>query len=646
MPPRPEQVLKEYFGYDSFRPFQGMLVNQVLSGCDVLGVMPTGAGKSLVYQVPALILKGTTIVISPLVSLMKDQVDALRQSGVAAALVNSTLAPDEREFIYQLVEQGHIRLLYVAPERLGDPRFVRLCQQIEIPLVAVDEAHCVSQWGNDFRPSYGSIAGFIAGLPVRPVVAALTATATETVRDDIASSLKLHQPQVCVAGFDRQNLYLGVVRPDPAKKQATLMALIRQRAGQFGIVYCSTRRTVEEVAALLGERGISTTIYHAGLSDDQRRQNQDDFLFDRRQVMVATNAFGMGIDKSNIGFVIHYNMPRDLESYYQEAGRAGRDGSPADCLLIYNAKDVQTVNYFAERGHQDRQAGGMDTSLSSALYARDLDRIRKMTAYCKTTDCLRSYILRYFGESDTPYRCEHCSSCAAESQMLDITAEAHRVIACVLELAALDRSLGRVMLIDILRGSASQAIMRAGYDKLPSYASLRETPKTLLHTVFDALAEQGCLKVAVGKYPVISCTEQGYSAFKSGEKFEAKVAKAKTQPEHAAGGADSKVGVGGATGADAGAGSEARAGSRNAAATPDSAAADDVDEVLLQKLKNLRFEIAQREKLPAYIIFHNSTLKDMCVKKPRTLAEFLQVSGVGQRKAELYAEQFLACLNS
>ncbi|MDR0309035.1 MAG: RecQ family ATP-dependent DNA helicase, partial [Coriobacteriales bacterium] len=381
------EILKRYFGYDSFRPYQESLIEDVMAGRDVLGVMPTGAGKSLIFQIPALLSQGTTIVISPLISLMKDQVDSLKQAGVEAAFLNSSLLAWEREQTLAEVSAGRCKLLYIAPERLQDDRFFDLCQQITIPLVAVDEAHCVSQWGNDFRPSYAEISSFIARLSTRPSVCALTATATNAVRDDIISTLQLLRPNVCVAGFDRQNLYLGVERPDPPKKKAKLLSLMQNRREQSGIVYCSTRLAVEEVCELLLEEGLPATKYHAGLGDMERKCNQDDFLYDRKPVMVATNAFGMGIDKSNISYVIHFNMPRDLESYYQEAGRAGRDGSPADCILIYNKKDVQTVSFFAEKGHEERIIGGMDPALSEVLYARDLERIRKMASYCKTTDC-------------------------------------------------------------------------------------------------------------------------------------------------------------------------------------------------------------------------------------------------------------------
>ncbi|MCL2332495.1 MAG: DNA helicase RecQ [Actinomycetia bacterium] len=621
------EILQTYFGYESFRPNQEVLVNHVLAGRDVLGVMPTGAGKSLIFQVPALMSEGTTIVISPLISLMKDQVDALWQAGVDAAFLNSSLMPDEQAQTVADVSAGRCRLLYVAPERLGDARFLELCQTLPIPLLAVDEAHCVSQWGNDFRPSYRAIAAFIEHLPQRPCVCALTATATGEVRDDVVSALRLRDPVVCVAGFDRANLYLGVLRPEPSRKKATLLRLVREREGRSGIIYCSTRAAVEELHDLLLDEGLSATLYHAGLSDFERKHNQDDFLFDRAQVMVATNAFGMGIDKSNVSFVLHYNMPRDLESYYQEAGRAGRDGSPADCIIIYNKKDVQTVSFFAEKAHEERTEAGMDPGLSDALLARDLERIRKMAAYCKTTDCLRSFILRYFGESDTPYRCEHCSSCGAESETLDVTVEAQKIISCVLRLDQRGRTLGRTMIVDILRGSEAQPLLQAGFDTLSTYGIMREVPKTLIHAVLDALIEAGCLRVAGAKFPVIVCAQAGREFLRRDEPFTLKVAKAKTRAEEVP------------------AGPQGASGAAGKAATT-KALARDVDPALFEKLRALRADIAREQGLPAYIVFHDSTLADMCAKHPRSTEEFLEVSGVGQKKAELYAEAFLACLNA
>ncbi|MDR0459286.1 MAG: HRDC domain-containing protein, partial [Coriobacteriales bacterium] len=399
-----------------------------------------------------------------------------------------------------------------------------------------------------------------------------------------------------------------------------------EHASQNGIIYCSTRSATEEVFATLASEGFAVAMYHAGMDDIARQRNQDDFVFDRKSIMVATNAFGMGIDKSNIGFVFHYNMPRDLESYYQEAGRAGRDGSPANCILIYNKKDVQTAIYFADKNHEDRHQQGMDTQLSETLYQRDLDRVRKMTAYCKTTDCLRSYVLRYFGESESPYRCEHCSSCEAESETIEATVEAQKILSCVLRLEQRDRRVGRVMIVDILRGSRAQNVLRSQFDQLSTYGIMSDVPLSFAHSVLDALIDEGYLSVSAGRYPVIGITAQGNALIKQRGSFIMKVAKAKIQATEPA---------------DSPAPQQRSKTEKPAAATPDA----NIDQSLLAKLKALRRNIASEQNLPAFIVFHDSTLIDMCLKRPTNIEEFLLVSGVGQHKADLYGEKFLACLN-
>ena len=396
-------VLRKYFGHTAFRPGQERLVTGILSGRDALGIMPTGGGKSICYQVPALLLPGLTLVISPLISLMKDQVAALTAAGVDAAFLNSSQDLEESRAVWSALRRRALRLLYVAPERLENPRFLELVSSLDIPLVAVDEAHCISQWGQDFRPSYLKIADFVAGLPCRPVLAAFTATATAKVQEDIVGQLSLQDPVRVVTGFDRPNLFFDVRRPK--NKLTSLMALLSERRGRSGIVYCATRSSVERVCQGLLDFGIPATRYHAGLSEEERRRNQDDFRFDRRTVMVATNAFGMGIDKSNVSFVIHYNMPKNLESYYQEAGRAGRDGEPADCILLYGAGDVVTAKLLMENSSQNEEKREL-------LQQRDLDRLDVMVGYCKTTDCLRGCLLDYFGQphSETCGNCGNCKS--------------------------------------------------------------------------------------------------------------------------------------------------------------------------------------------------------------------------------------------
>ena len=630
-------ALKERFGYDDFRPNQRDLVEQVLAGRDILGVMPTGAGKSLVYQIPALLLPGLTLVVSPLISLMKDQVAGLEQAGIPAACVNSALTPSEQADAFSRAVSGEVRLLYVAPERLSTPRMADLAAQARISLVAVDEAHCVSQWGQDFRPDYRNIAGFVEGLPARPVVAALTATATEQVRADILDALELRDPFVLVGGFDRPNLYFGVERPEPRDKDRTLVRLVAARAakrdasgqagqaGQTGIVYCSTRKAVEHVCELLWQEGFASTRYHAGLSPEERQANQEEFLYDRANVMVATNAFGMGIDKSNVGFVIHYNMPSDLEGYYQEAGRAGRDGSSADCILIYNKKDVQTCQFLIDRSRQELEAGGCDAETAELLHARDCERLKKMTLYCTTTDCLRSYLLRYFGQTDTPFRCEHCSNCSVDVEEQDATVEAQKVMSCVLRIAGLGRSAGKSTVVDVLRGSRAQRILEAGYDGLSTYGIMADVSTQRVRFVLDSLEEVGFLATTPGQYPTVHATDAGRQwLLRDKTPYLLKVPKrmkANAAPDRPVTG--SKGGVFGRGGADV---------------------AADVDEELFERLRALRTEIAREEGVPAYIVFNNATLVDMARKRPGDLAGLLEVQGVGQAKADRFGERFLACI--
>ena len=629
------RVLKEYFGHDDFRPSQRDLVAQVLVGRDVLGVMPTGAGKSLVYQVPAVVGDGLTVVVSPLISLMKDQVAALAEAGVVARCLNSALTAQEQAEAFACVASGACKLLYVAPERLDTPRLQELVHRVKIGLVAVDEAHCVSQWGQDFRPSYLGIAGFIAQLPERPVVAALTATATDDVRRDIARALDLHDPYVTVAGFDRPNLYFGVERPEPRDKKRTLVRLVAARAaretapggaasGQTGIVYCSTRNAVEEVCALLQDEGFAATRYHAGLSAEERRANQDDFLYDRATVMVATNAFGMGIDKSNVSFVVHYNMPSDLESYYQEAGRAGRDGSPADCVLIYNKKDVQTCQFLIDRAREEGLANGNDPAVANELYRRDCERLRTMTFYCTTTDCLRSSILRYFGETDVPFRCEHCSNCSTDVEVEDATVDAQKVVSCIMRVEQRGRQVGKTTIVDVLRGSKADRILSWGFAELSTYGIMADQSAQRVRYVLDALVNTGYVGVTDGSYPCVFVTAAGRDwLLRTREPFMLTVPK--RLPRTAAEKTPVQSGSG-----------------RGRAAL----VAADVDPELLEELRSLRTRLAAEENVPAYIVFSNATLIDMAAKRPQTPEELLDVSGVGRVKAERYGAQFLEVLRA
>ena len=641
---RAQHILKEYFGFEEFRFHQAELIENILSKRDVLGVMPTGAGKSLVYQVPALVNSGLTLVISPLISLMKDQVDALRQVGVKAEVLNSSLSAASRSAVYNRVKSGHCQLLYVAPERLEDPRFIELCCAIEIPLLAVDEAHCVSQWGKDFRPSYLGIAKFVDKLPQRPCVCALTATATADVREDIIASLKLENPFTCVAGFDRKNLYFGVERPEPSKKMACLLKLLRNHKGQSGIIYCSTRNAVEEVCDALQERGHKAAKYHAGLEDAERKTNQEAFLYDRISVMVATNAFGMGIDKSNVSFVIHYNMPRDIESYYQEAGRAGRDGSPATCILIYNKKDVQTAIYFAECGRDERSEQGIDPNISKKIYRRDLKRVSKMAAYCTTLDCLRSFILRYFGEHDAAYRCEHCSSCEGDSETIDATIDAQKIISCVLRLKQINRTMGRATIVNILRGSKAQPILQQRFDELSTYGIMKEISSPYINVLIEALIEKGYLISTGGKYPVVSCSAEGIAFIKESNSFSLKVAKKRA--EHRIENSHRKTlnNEYHIKTLEKNQGQITSHSPKQANKTKKDLNKAEIE--LFEKLRALRYEIAQKQGVAPFIVFHDKTLAEMCFSLPQSEREFLDVAGVGRQKAQRYAKDFISCITT
>ncbi|MDD5892841.1 MAG: DNA helicase RecQ [Coriobacteriaceae bacterium] len=616
----PRAVLKRCFGYDSFRPNQEQIVDALLDGRDVLAVMPTGAGKSVCYQVPALCLAerakaqgrvGFTLVVSPLISLMADQVRSLNAAGISAAFVNSSLSSAEQNAALEGAAQGAYVLLYVAPERLETPQFARFCAACPPAMVAVDEAHCISQWGQDFRPSYTHISDFVEGLPVRPVLCAFTATATKAVRADIAHALNLRDPLRVTASFDRPNLHFAVRRATSSGakgKDAQLMNICREHAGQSGIVYCTSRRAVEQVCDKLQDEGFSATRYHAGLTPEERAANQDDFVYDRVQIIVATNAFGMGIDKSNVSFVVHYNMPLDLESYYQEAGRAGRDGEPADCTLLYAPKDVHTCEFLLNNSFDD--ATDLDASLRERLRARAKDRLKMMTFYSTTTDCLRQFILRYFDES-APGFCGNCSNCETNFVPQDVTLEANKIISCVARLGQRGRCVGRSTIVDILRGSKAEKMHTEGYDSLSTYGIMADDSTKHVREVLDGLVEKGILDIDQGKYPVVVFTQKAADFLHQKEDFELML----PQPKAPAA-------------ARAGAGTEA---------PPDPA--------LFAKLKELRTELAAQANIPAYMVFSNHTLHEMCRKKPRTHEDFLQVSGVGAAKDERWGDAFLEAIN-
>ena len=604
-------ILKQYYGHSAFRPGQEALIDAILSGRDALCVMPTGGGKSLCYQIPALLLPGITLVVSPLISLMKDQVAALKSVGVPAAYINSSLTGEQIRTVYARTRKGAYKLIYVAPERLETSSFLSLMQEMNVSFLAVDEAHCISQWGQDFRPSYLGIADFVNALPRRPIVAAYTATATAQVQTDILRLLALQTPYRIVTGFDRPNLYFDVQRP--RNKDAALLALVRELGPASGIVYCATRAAVERVCEGLCERGIAATRYHAGLTDEERRQNQDDFQFDRKTVMVATNAFGMGIDKSNVSFVLHYNMPKNLENYYQEAGRAGRDGERAECILLFSLGDVQTAKYFIQNSHDNDE---LTPEQAEAAARRDRERLDVMVGYCKTTRCLRSYLLDYFGEHHTG-GCGNCSNCTGEFVQTDITTEAQKILSGVARIQKRwPGGLGVVALVQMLRGAKDQKTLERGLDQFPTYGIMRDVPPQRMRLYLDALQEQGYLAETGDEFPVITLTAKAPAVLFHGEQV--------TMQERAATAQETQA--------------KRRASRKKTAART---ALSEADDSLLASLKTLRSELAQKNHVPAYIVFNNVSLDEMAELKPRTMGDFRRISGVGDAKAAKYGEAFI-----
>ena len=629
----PLAVLRDVFGYSTFRPHQEEIAQAALAGRDALAVMPTSAGKSICYQVPALVAGGLTVVVSPLISLMADQVGALRQLGVDAACLNSSLTPSERDEVLADAAAGRLRLLYVAPERLDEPAFLDLVCARGLALLAVDEAHCISQWGNDFRPSYQRIRAFIDALPARPPVMALTATATHQVREDIESSLGLRDPLRVVASFDRPNLTFLVERPQGrADKNRALLGFVRGRAERSGIVYCSSRRAVEEVCDLLCEHGLAATRYHAGLTPEERAANQDDFLFDRKTVMVATNAFGMGIDKSNVSYVVHYNLPTSLENYYQEAGRAGRDGTKAECLLLYSASDVHTAEFLLEKTERD----DLTSEQLAELRTRDAERLRQMVFYATTTDCLRGRILRYFGE-EAPTWCGNCTNCLADFEEKDERTNALKIVSCVARVrqrarqtGAFTEAVGAGAIVDILRGSRSEHVLGRGWDTLSTYGIMATVPVTEIRMLVDELVVRGVLARGGGRYPVVSLGV-GAKAFLTGdEPFTVKVAKGRPHKKR-------RTWAGGSSRPS---GALAKGAPSDATATDTFEPSPD-DEALFAELRALRGELAREQQVPPYFIFSNATLEALCRARPTTPEELLEIPGVGAKKAERYGEAFL-----
>lgn len=600
-----QELLKTHFGYDTFREGQEAVIDALLAGKDVLAVMPTGAGKSICYQVPALMMKGITLVISPLISLMKDQVRSLNQAGISAAYLNSSLTQGQYFTALRYAKAGRYPIIYVAPERLTTDAFLDFALSAEISMIAVDEAHCVSQWGQDFRPSYLKIAEFVAQLPKRPVISAFTATATKEVREDIARLLDLKDPFCTTTGFDRENLYFVVKTPKDKYKE--VHDYILEHPDDSGIIYCLTRKLVEEVCGKLIRDGISATRYHAGLSDEERRNNQDDFIYDRCHVMVATNAFGMGIDKSDVRYVIHYNMPKNMEGYYQEAGRAGRDGDPAECILLYGGKDVVTNQYLIERGQENQE---MDAATQQLIRERDQERLRQMTFYCFTHDCLREYILKYFGEYGKSY-CGNCLNCQTEFVEQDITEEAKAMIRCV---QSCGQRYGVNVILDTIRGASTAKIRQYHMEENPAYGDCAKVPVHKLRQIFNYLVLCDYLALTDDGYTIVKLTDSSESLLEGEKHLTMKMPKEQELRKKEKRSRLSKASAG---------------------------ELGEQDEALFQRLRALRLEIAREEKIPPYMVFSDKTLIHMCILKPGNEEEMLNVTGVGRHKFEKYGKMFI-----
>lgn len=636
------EALTRYFGYDSFRPGQQGIVEALLAGRDVLGVMPTGAGKSVCYQIPAALSPGMTLVISPLISLMRDQVDALNDLGLPAAFINTTQTPDEQAMVFAQAAAGQIKLLYVAPERLETGRFRDFAARTPISLIAVDEAHCVSQWGQDFRSSYLGIGDFIAGLPQRPPVGAFTATATERVRRDIVGLLGLRDPAVTVTGFDRPNLYFDVVKLETKYKAAWVARYVADHPDESGIVYCATRKTTEALTDTLNQMGHPAVAYHGGMSPDAREAAQRDFITDKVPVVVATNAFGMGIDKSNVRYVIHHNLPESIEAYYQEAGRAGRDGEPSRCTLLWNESDIVTRRRLLDNDYENERLTPEEQEIVRQSKRRLLDG---MVGYCRTTDCLHRYMTRYFGQELSPNagsaagediaadssqsgRCGACSNCESTFETIDVTRVAQAISRCVHDVG---QRVGSGKIVKILRGSRAQDLAWLNPERMPTFGMLKDVNEARVRDVLSQMATDGYLSIAEGRMPIVMFGARAAETAAPDFHYEIK----RVERKSAAAGSGRSGGV---------------ADTADSANVPGDALGsyipDDDEESLFQKLRELRRTIAQEIGKPPYIVFSDKTLRDMARIKPITNAQFLAVNGVGQHKLDLYGQRFMQAIAS